>query len=144
MTRIARLRPLHVEFMPEVIEPGILYVSERYKTAAHLCCCGCGEKVVTPLNPAKWQLTQRRGEVSLYPSIGNWSLPCQSHYWIEGGRVQWSTAFTPAQIRATQARDRLDAAHVKVAPAAPAAPSREGLLQRLYRWFMRCIGRVRG
>lgn len=142
MTRIARLRPVRVEFMPEVIEPGVLYVSERYKTAAHLCCCGCGAEVVTPLNPAKWRLTQRGGEVSLYPSIGNWSLPCQSHYWIVGGEVQWSFAFTPAQIRATQVRDRLDAARVEAPPlSTQVASSREGLLQRLYRWFARLIGR---
>lgn len=144
MTRIARLRPRHVEFIPELIEPGILYVSERYKSAAHLCCCGCGEEVVTPLNPAKWRLTQRGGEVSLYPSIGNWSLACQSHYWIEGGKVQWSYAFTQTQIRATQARDRLDAARLtETQPPQRPAPPQDGLLRRLHHFLMTWINRGR-
>lgn len=85
-----------------------------------------------------------RDEVSLYPSIGNWSLPCQSHCWIEAGKVQWSYAFTQAQIRATQACDRLDAARVEAPPLAPPAPFQEALLQRVYRWFARWIGLKRG
>ena len=31
--------------------------------------------------------------VSLHPSIGNWSFPCRSHYWIRGNRVVWAGAF---------------------------------------------------
>ena len=27
--------------------------------------------------------------ISLNPSIGNWSYPCRSHYWIKGNRVVW-------------------------------------------------------
>ncbi|WP_373282870.1 DUF6527 family protein [Leeia aquatica] len=38
-----------------------------------MCCCGCGEKVITPLNPAKWHLLKEGGTVSLSPSIGNWN-----------------------------------------------------------------------
>ncbi|WP_425284057.1 DUF6527 family protein [Hyphomicrobium facile] len=47
--------------------------------------------------------------VSLYPSIGNWSLPCRSHYWIERGQIRWAGAFNAKQIAAVQARDRRDA-----------------------------------
>lgn len=31
--------------------------------------------MVTPLNPAKWGLTEVNGTVSLNPSVGNWSFP---------------------------------------------------------------------
>jgi len=31
-----------------------------------------------------------RGVVSLAPSIGNWSFPCNSHYWITGNEVRWA------------------------------------------------------
>ena len=107
--RISRLQAEFVEFIPEHLAPGVLYISRRYSTAAHLCCCGCGLEVVTPLNPAKWHLSEQGGKVSLSPSIGNWSLPCQSHYWVEEGLVQWAGAMSPAAIAAVKARDRKDA-----------------------------------
>lgn len=106
MTRINQLSPEFVEYIPEHPEPGVLYVSKRYATAAHLCCCGCGREVVTPLNPAKWHLKESSGTVSLFPSIGNWSFPCQSHYWIDGNRIRWAGAMTSDRIAAVQARDR--------------------------------------
>ncbi|MDP2722190.1 MAG: DUF6527 family protein [Bacteroidales bacterium] len=71
-----------VEYMPEIINHGMLYVSMKYSVVIHLCACGCGEKVVTPLSPDDWQLNYNGEAISLYPSIGNWDFPCQSHYWI--------------------------------------------------------------
>jgi hypothetical protein len=109
MTGASHLRPEFVEFIPDRLEPGVLYVSRRYATASHLCCCGCEREVVTPLNPAKWRITERAGTVSLAPSVGNWSFPCRSHYWINANRVQWATAMAPEVIQAVQARDRRDA-----------------------------------
>jgi hypothetical protein len=110
MIRIDQLTPEFVEYIPEHPAPGVLYVSRRYATAMHLCCCGCRSEVVTPLNPAKWRLTEDGVTVSLHPSVGNWSLPCQSHYWITGNRVQWAAAMAPEVIAAVKARDRRDAA----------------------------------
>lgn len=117
-----------VEFVPEVLEPGVLYVSRRFSTASHLCCCGCGLEVVTPLNVAKWRMIERDGTVSLHPSIGNWGFPCQSHYWIERGRVRWAGALTKKQIRVVQARDRHDALAVRPARASHLAAFRSKLL----------------
>lgn len=110
MTRQASLRHSYVEYIPEKLESGILYISRKYRTASHLCCCGCGLKVVTPLNPAKWQLTDHGQTVSLYPSIGNWSFPCRSHYWIDHGQIKWARAMSAQQISNVQKRDRRDAA----------------------------------
>lgn len=104
----AAIRPEFVEFMPDQLQPGVLYISRRYSTAAHLCCCGCGNEVVTPLNPAKWWLSERAGLVSLEPSIGNWSFPCQSHYWIRENRVEWATALNAAEIEFVRTSDRRD------------------------------------
>lgn len=109
MTGAMHLSPEFVEFIPGRLEPGVLYVSRRYATASHLCCCGCEREVVTPLNPAKWRIAERGGKVSLAPSVGNWSFPCRSHYWINANRVQWATALAPEVIQAVQARDRFDA-----------------------------------
>lgn len=110
MSRQTHLQAVFVEFIPEQLESGKLYISRRYATATHLCCCGCGLEVVTPINSAKWQLTERKGKVSLYPSIGNWSFPCQSHYWITDGHVRWARAVSPDQIAFVRKRDQRDAA----------------------------------
>lgn len=106
MSRIERLQAKFVEFIPNVLENGVLYVSRKYKTASHLCCCGCGNKVVTPLKPGGWELTVRRKGVSLYPSIGSWSLPCRSHYWIRGNRVEWAPQWNQEQIAAARVNDQ--------------------------------------
>jgi len=92
------LRLQLVEFIPEHLEAGIFYVSQRYRTATHRCCCGCGEEVVTPLGPTDWSLQIIRGTVTLFPSIGNWSLSCRSHYWIRNGKVVWAGSMTKKQI----------------------------------------------
>jgi|JRYL01.1.fsa_nt_gb hypothetical protein len=109
MIRLASLRHSYVEYIPEKLEFGILYISRKYRTASHLCCCGCGLKVVTPLNPAKWHLTDHGQTVSLYPSIGNWSFPCRSHYWIDNGQIKWARAMSAKQISNVQKLDRRDA-----------------------------------
>lgn len=71
------------------MEEGMVYVSIPYATAVHLCCCGCGNEVVTPIHPDQWQLTFDGESISLSPSIGNWGFYCQSHYWITRDRVIW-------------------------------------------------------
>lgn len=100
------LRPQLVEFIPEHLEDGVLYVSERYRTAAHRCCCGCGSEVVTPLGPAAWTLETVNGDVTLRPSIGNWSLPCRSHYFIRQGKVVWAFDMSREEIEQGRRRDQ--------------------------------------
>lgn len=94
------IRLQRVLYMPEELEPSVLYVSEEFGAAAHLCPCGCGSKVRTPLGPTDWALEETDNGPTLYPSIGNWQLPCQSHYWITEGQVVWSSKLTPKQIAA--------------------------------------------
>lgn len=89
-----------VQFLPKQLSPGILYVSDEYQVAGHLCCCGCGNKVITPLGPAEWSVTEQNGKPSIWPSIGNWQLPCRSHYIISAGQIRWSGQWTDAQILA--------------------------------------------
>lgn len=106
MTTQDTLRPVFTETFPSAMDTGVLYVSIPYRTCGHLCCCGCGHEVITPLSPAQWTLTFDGENVSLAPSIGNWSLPCQSHYWIRDGRVRWSRRYSAAEIDQNRARDR--------------------------------------
>jgi hypothetical protein len=95
-----------VEFVPETLASGILYISVEYKTMAHLCFCGCGMKVVTPLSPTGWALTFDGRGVSIAPSVGNWNLKCRSHYVISGNRIEWAGSWTTEQIAAGFARDQ--------------------------------------
>ena len=134
MTRIRQLRPEHVEFIPEHLQDGVLYISKRYSTAIHLCCCGCGREVVTPLNPAKWRLTETTDSVSLHPSIGNWSFPCQSHYWIENNRIVWAAPMTSEQIAAVRTLDRIDAEAL--------TPKRDRLITRVGKWLRQLFSRL--
>ena len=89
-----------VDFIPEQMDEGILYVSIEYTTVAHLCCCGCGQEVSITLSPTDWRLVFDGKTVSLAPSIGSWSLPCQSHYFITNNRVVWAQQWSRAEIDA--------------------------------------------
>ena len=101
-----RLTHEFVESFPEELEEGTLYVSMPYATVAHKCCCGCGNDVITPLTPTDWKLMFDGKKITLDPSIGNWNFPCSSHYWIKGGRVQWSSQWSQEEIAAGRAHDR--------------------------------------
>lgn len=95
-----------VEFIPEHLEEGILYVSYRYKTVVHKCACGCGEEVVTPLGPTDWSIHIEKGAATLYPSVGNWSFACRSHYFIRNGRIVWAGQMSRREIERGRAFDR--------------------------------------
>lgn len=146
MARQTAFFPQFVELIPEVLEEGVLYVSVRYKTACHRCSCGCGGKVVTPLTPTGWRITYDGRTVSLYPSIGNWKLACQSHYWITNNRVKWAEGWTADEIAEGFAHDtQLKETYYEKqgeAPIASEQPSvdapKQSRLRRLFgRWLPR-------
>lgn len=105
MAKVERFQCEFVETVPDRAQPGVLYVSIVYATAVHLCACGCGLEVVTPLTPRDWKLIFDGETVSLLPSIGNWGFPCQSHYWVKNNRVQWARKWSLAEIQAARARE---------------------------------------
>lgn len=82
-----------VEYIPEVIEEGILYVSIPFCTAIHKCLCGCGNEVVTPISKKGWKLSFDGESVSLNPSIGSWNLKCKSHYFITNNNIRWASSW---------------------------------------------------
>ncbi len=100
------LSPRFVENIPDALEAGVLYVSMVYATTIHRCACGCGREVVATLSPTDWQLFFDGENVSLEPSIGNWSFPCRSHYWIRGGAIRWAPEMSQREIQTGRARDR--------------------------------------
>lgn len=131
--KLTEVKPRFVEFVPDTLEDGIVYVSIPYGAMVHLCCCGCGEKVSTPLDPAQWSLTYDGKQISLSPSVGNGSLPCNSHYIISRNGVQWCAPLTAGQTAAARQNDH----GVVVAQyAVSEQPERHG-------WWRRLVMRVR-
>ena len=94
-----------VEFIPENIQEGILYISIEYCTAVHKCICGCGNEVVTPISPTDWQLTFDGKTVSLNPSIGNWNFECKSHYFISKNKIQHAKRLKDLEIEEGRKKD---------------------------------------
>lgn len=118
-----------VKYIPAKLDPGILYVSKEFGAAAHLCACGCGTTVRTPLD--RWSLTETKNGPTLDPSIGNWQEPCQSHYWIERGEIRWAPKWTPEEILAgrqfegERLRERYDTLN----------QNRAGKIARFWQWL---------
>ena len=102
MNRLQTLTHKFVEFVPEELEQGILYISIQYTTASHKCCCGCGFEVVTPISPDGWKLIFNGKTVSLEPSIGNWGFACRSHYWITQNRISWAEDWSDKRVEASR------------------------------------------
>lgn len=98
-----------VDLLPPTLLEGVVYISIEHRTVVHLCCSGCGERVVNNLSPAGWKLTYDGETISLDPSIGNGALSCNSHYWIRRNKVVWYRPLTQSQTRASQSADRHDA-----------------------------------
>lgn len=105
---VSNLKPEFVEEIPQQLEEGHLYISIRFRTASHLCACGCGAKVVTPIKPPKWHLTYDGETVSLWPSVGRWQLPCRSHYIIRRNKVVWAKPWSEERIRQGREADAED------------------------------------
>lgn len=121
--KMASLVHEFVECIPEELKEGIIYISIKYATAAHKCCCGCGREVVTPLSPTDWKLTFDGESISLDPSIGNWSFPCHSHYWISRNAVRWARRWSQKEIEKGRARERVEAERYFGAGTGVEAPS---------------------
>lgn len=119
----------NVQYMPSKLDPGVLYVAKAFGAAAHLCACGCGTIVRTPLD--RWSLTESRKGPSLNPSIGNWQEPCQSHYWITRGQVRWAGKWTPEQIAA----GRLGEEERRRAHYETTDRKHRGMIDRFLRWL---------
>lgn len=83
-----------VDKIPKDLKDGILYVCIECKVIVHKCACGCGEKTVTPIDRKHGWIMQYDGQtITLRPSIGNFSMPCKSHYYITESKVQWLESY---------------------------------------------------
>ena len=136
-----------VRNVPRELEPGVLYISMEYATAVHSCCCGCGERVVTPFTPTDWRITFDGESVTLNPSVGNWNQNCRSHYVIERNRVIECGRWSDARVEAERLRDKrakaayyereTESARLDAQSIAPAVETEKtiGLWSRFWAWF---------
>lgn len=119
-----------VDVLPAALEAGVVYISGPHNIAAHLCCCGCGAEIVTPLGKAGWTL-RYDGQVTLSPSIGNGALACRSHYVIRESRIQWLSDMTAGQHARAHARDYSAAQELNVARGSRLARALGAIFNRL-------------
>jgi hypothetical protein len=125
-----------VHYIPKELKPGVLYVSEEFDIAIHLCACGCGSRVKTPVGPTEWSITETKSGITLRPSVGNWQQPCRSHYLITRGKIVWAPQWSAAEIAAgrRQENERREAYYDAL------DRKRGGVFQRLWRWFKGLLG----
>ena len=137
------IRHEFVEHIPIELKPDVLYISIKYRTSSHLCACGCGLRVVTPIRPAQWRLQFDGETVSLSPSIGNHQFPCRSHYFIRNSQIKWMEQWTEDRAHRGWHQDDADLerhysgdhAHTGAGEAQKAA--RGGLREKLRRALRR-------
>ncbi|EKD84348.1 MAG: hypothetical protein ACD_39C00095G0006 [uncultured bacterium] len=128
---LTKIDLVHAHYIPKTLAPGVLYVSVEFGAAVHLCACGCGSKVSTPLGTAEWALTETPRGPSLRPSVGNWQLPCKSHYWITEGSIVWAASWSAAAVSENKllTEQRRQAYYDSLKKESP------GILTRLWNWF---------
>lgn len=88
--KINKFKSQFVETVPSELKDGILYVCINCNVIVHKCACGCREKTVTPIDKKYgWKMIYDGQTITLRPSIGNFSIPCKSHYYITENKVEW-------------------------------------------------------
>jgi hypothetical protein len=151
----ARFKHEEVDSIPERLQPNTLYVTIEGDVAGHLCACGCGREVITPLSPTDWAITFSRHGPTLSPSIGNWGFPCRSHYFIRNGAVVWARGMSDEDIEQGRRRDkarkkryygRLNAQQVshqaQTLESPPSSPCmQQSGWQRLLAWWKNMLSR---
>lgn len=150
-----RFRHKVVDSIPEILQANTLYVTTDRDVAGHLCACGCGREVITPLSPTDWSITFGRRGATLFPSIGNWAFPCRSHYFIRDGDAVWARDMSDKAIAHGRQRDRARKQQYYGRLSEPAAmpraqelellppqhPARPSGGQRLLAWLKRMLAR---
>jgi hypothetical protein len=131
MEKLKHIRLERVHYVPKTLVHGVLYVSEEFDAAVHLCACGCGSKVSTPLGPTEWRFQESPAGPTLTPSVGSWQLPCKSHYFIRNGNIVWSGRWTPEQVAAGRKKEE----HRRRAYYDALDRKRGGRVRRLWRWI---------
>jgi hypothetical protein len=143
--KVDSLKPSFVAEIPESLKPGILYLALEYDAMAHLCACGCGNEVATPISPTDWRIAWNGVGITVHPSIGSGSLACRSHYVIEASRIRWCAPMSDRDV----AWERAQTASAKGLSPCPQAPETKAYqpadrpsAQEGAPWYARLLKRV--
>ena len=74
---------IEVEFIPEILEEGRFYYSEKYKTASHSCPCGCKTIYPIQIKKGEWSIINKEN-LTITPSLYH-RINCEAHYIITDG-----------------------------------------------------------
>ncbi len=94
--RVRPLRTVHVEELPDKLDPKAVYVLGEGKHlwfVALLCPCGCKQVLQVSLLPdakPRWRLIEHAddGSITLQPSVWR-QIGCRSHFFLRRGLIQW-------------------------------------------------------
>ena len=89
---------------------------------------------MTPLDPSEWSFKETNNKPTLYPSIGNWQIPCKSHYWITDGIIEWSYEWSEEEIIAGRnAEERKRKVYYKDLQS---KQTKKSIFKRIIDWFL--------
>lgn len=87
--KITKIQIKNVGIIPNDLEEWVLYLSERYWLSKHKCFCWCGSDVVLTLDRWSHYIHFMDWTLTVSPSIGSFSIPCNSHYFIKNNTIEW-------------------------------------------------------
>ena len=76
---------LKTEFIPEELDFGTLYYSEKFNVGNMLCPCGCNMKTPFPIRDNEWIILKEH-PLTVTPSILQ-RMGCKTHYIIQNGNA---------------------------------------------------------
>ena len=142
--KVDRFRPAFVSDIPDDLDEGVLYLALDYDAMVHLCACGCGSEISTPISPTDWKIAWDGVGITLRPSVGNGSLRCRTHYIIDAGKVRWYPRMTDLDVAA----ERLRTARAKNIPPTDVAQPSPALgkprPEPIIPWYVRAWRALRG
>jgi len=72
------------------MENNVVYISKKYLSTSHKCICGCGIQIHMGLMPNEWKYQiDSNNKISMQPSVGNYQIPCKSHYIFYKGNANF-------------------------------------------------------
>jgi hypothetical protein len=85
--KTVEIEPVFIETIPDILEENKIYISEQNKVSIHLCLCGCKTEVVLIIGYPHWNHFIKNDKLTIVPSIGNFQIPCKSHYVITNNKA---------------------------------------------------------
>jgi len=89
--QLIRMETVYVDRLPmkSEMEAEKVYMAENKTQATHLCPCGCGTEILTPLGRGGYRALENSDEsLTISPQIEH--SPCSNNYKLYKGYVIWT------------------------------------------------------